>query len=112
MFKPAQSTLLLALCLLFAMPLWAADPTWIDVRTPEEFAAGHVEGAVNIPYTEITARIGEVTLDKDALLYLYCRSGRRSGIATEALENAGFSHVVNIGGLKDAQAKAAATNGD
>ncbi|NNL04964.1 MAG: rhodanese-like domain-containing protein [Xanthomonadales bacterium] len=85
-----------------------ADIHWVDVRTAQEYAAGHVEGAVNIPYTEIVERVGEVTDDKDATLYLYCRSGRRSGIATEALEAAGFSQVVNAGGLEDARKKAQA----
>jgi phage shock protein E len=110
MSNPVFSTLFLALCLIVAMPLSAADPAWIDVRTPEEFAAGHVEGAINIPYTEIVDRIGEVTSDKDAMLYLYCRSGRRSGIAADALEQAGFTGAVNIGGLGDAQEKAASLN--
>jgi len=93
--------------LLFAAGLWAGEPHWIDVRTAEEYATGHVDDAVNIPYEEITARIGEVTTDKDATLYLYCRSGRRSGIAAEALQQAGFVNVVNVGGLEDAQRKAA-----
>jgi len=95
--------------LLLAVPFfaWAADPLWIDVRTAEEYAAGHVSQSINIPYEEITDRLGEVTTDKDALIYLYCRSGRRSGIAMEALEKAGYSNVVNIGGLQDAMQKAA-----
>lgn len=97
------------LLLFIALPLssWAAEPLWIDVRTAEEYAAGHVSQSVNIPYEEITERVGEVTTDSDALIYLYCRSGRRSGIAKEALENAGYSNVVNIGGLQDAMQKAA-----
>ena len=95
--------------LLLALPLFAraADPLWIDVRTAEEYAAGHVSQSINIPYEEITDRVGEVTTDKDALIYVYCRSGRRSGIAMEALEKAGYSNVVNIGGLQDAMQKAA-----
>jgi phage shock protein E len=92
---------------LFAAFLYASDPLWIDVRTPEEYSSGHVEGAVNIPYTEISARIGEVTEDKDATIYVYCRSGRRSGIAQSELQQSGFSNVVNVGGLDDALAKAA-----
>jgi len=95
--------------LLLAIPLlsWAADPLWIDVRTPEEYAAGHVSEAVNIPYEEIVDRVTEVTSDKDALIYVYCRSGRRSGIAKEALNGAGFNNVVNVGGLQEALNKAA-----
>ena len=95
--------------LLLAFPLfgWADEAYWIDVRTAEEYAAGHVSQAVNIPYEEITRRIGEVTTDKDALIYVYCRSGRRSGIAREALDEAGFGNVVNAGGLEEALKKAA-----
>ena len=97
--------------LLLAIPLlsWGADPLWIDVRTSEEYAAGHVSEAVNIPYEEITDRVSEVTMDKDALIYVYCRSGRRSGIAKAALDGAGYRNVVNIGGLQEAVQKAAET---
>jgi len=89
--------------------LWASEAFWIDVRSAEEYASGHVDAAVNIPYTEIAERIGEVTEDKDALIYVYCRSGRRSGIALETLQEAGYANVVNLGGLEDAQAAAANT---
>jgi phage shock protein E len=106
---PFVKTCLSILLLASAGLAWAGDAHWIDVRTAEEYAAGHVSRAVNIPYEEITARIGEVTDDKDALIYLYCRSGRRSGIARDALEQAGFSNVINLGGLDDAR-RAAATD--
>ena len=98
------------LVLLFVLTgnCWAGEGYWIDVRTAEEFNAGHVEQAVNIPYEEISERISEVTSDKDALIYLYCRSGRRSGIAKEALDQAGFGNVVNVGGFEDAKRKAGA----
>jgi len=99
------------LCLLtavvFSSSLWANEAIWIDVRSADEFAAGHVPDAVNIPYTEIESRIGEVTDDKEAVIYVYCRSGRRSGIAQSTLEQAGFTGVVNQGGLADARKKAA-----
>ncbi|MCW8872358.1 MAG: rhodanese-like domain-containing protein [Xanthomonadales bacterium] len=98
------------LALLLAAPAlaWAGDAYWIDVRTAEEYAAGHVSQAVNIPYEEIAQRISEVTTEKDAEIYVYCRSGRRSGIAKAALDEAGFTRVVNAGGLEDALKKAAA----
>lgn len=92
----------------FSAPAWADEAHWIDVRTAEEFAASHVEMASNIPYQEITARIDEITRDKDDLIYVYCRSGRRSGIARQALMDAGYSNVVNMGGLEDARNKAEA----
>lgn len=74
---------------------------WIDVRTLDEFNAGHIEGAAHIPYEEIALRIGEVTSDKNALIHLYCRSGNRSGIAQQMLLAHGFSNAVNEGGYED-----------
>lgn len=74
---------------------------WIDVRTVEEFSAGHLAGAVHIPFEEVPARIGEVTNNKDAYVRLYCRSGRRSGVAQEALQSMGFTRAVNEGGYED-----------
>jgi phage shock protein E len=93
----------LLLFLLLPCSVWAGETFWIDVRSAEEYAAEHVSPAVNIPHTAIAARIAEVTTDKDALIYLYCRSGRRSGLAMDALEQAGYTNVVNLGGLNDAQ---------
>lgn len=88
--------------LLLIMSTFAlADEIWIDVRTTDEFNAGHLEGAIHIPYEEIATRIGEVTTDKDATLHLYCRSGNRSGIAQQTLQAAGFTKVVNEGGYED-----------
>ena len=101
--KTGFSTLLISL--LMSSVLWASDPVWIDVRSSEEYAAGHVELAVNIPYTEIGSHIGEVTQDKDALIYVYCRSGRRAGIAQETLNQQGYVNVVNLETLEKAEAK-------
>jgi phage shock protein E len=95
--------LIVTALLALAAPAWADEPFWIDVRSASEYADGHVEGAVLIPYTEISERIGEVTTDKDARIYLYCRSGRRSGVALQALEAAGYSNAVNAGGLEEAR---------
>lgn len=106
--KGAPFALLLTLLLaLLSVPALADDAYWIDVRTPEEYAAGHVSGAVNIPYEVIGQRISEVTEDRDAVIYLYCRSGRRSGIALDTLTEAGYSNAINAGGLEDAQQLAA-----
>ena len=74
------------------------------MRTPEEFASGHIEGAHNIPYESIEAGVAALGLAKDTPIYLYCRSGRRSGIASEALEKKGFTRLVNAGGLEGARA--------
>ena len=75
----------------------------IDVRSAEEFASGHLQGAVNIPHDRITDEIGSVAADKSARIILYCRSGRRADTALNALKAAGYENVFNYGGLEDAQ---------
>ena len=107
--KPGFNAKLFSLCLslfftsLFFSPvLLAADPIWIDVRTMDEYNSGHVSEAVNIPYTEIAEGISALTGDKHASIYVYCRSGRRSGIAKETLEGLGYTQVVNVGGFNEA----------
>ena len=109
-FRTVNAFFALAALLLLAGALHAGsthevEGYWIDVRTADEYADWHVPGAVNIPYEEIAERIGEVTTDKDAPILLYCRSGRRSGIALQALREAGFRNAANIGGLDDARRK-------
>ena len=98
---------IMALCLLIALPslALAGEPIWIDVRSAGEYSEGHVSLAVNIPYEKIAAGIETLTNDKDAPIYVYCRSGRRSGIAKETLENLGYTQVLNLGGLDDALEK-------
>lgn len=68
----------------------------IDVRTPEEYAGGHVPGAVNIPLDQLSSRMGEVG-PKDAPVVLYCQSGRRSRMAAKHLKGAGFTAVHDLG---------------
>jgi rhodanese-related sulfurtransferase len=67
----------------------------VDVRTPDEFASGHVPGAVNIPYDQISARAAELGPASTPVL-LYCRSGRRSGIAAQALGAKGFTRIYDM----------------
>jgi rhodanese-related sulfurtransferase len=69
----------------------------IDVRTPEEFAGGHIAGAVNIPVQEIAGRLGEVAQDQPVVLY--CRSGNRSAQAAQILDQAGYAPVYDLGGI-------------
>jgi rhodanese-related sulfurtransferase len=73
-----------------------AAPFVLDVRTPEEFVAGHVPGAVNIPYDQIAARLAEVPKDKDVVLY--CRTGRRAGLAGEVLTGNGYTRLQHLEG--------------
>lgn len=77
----------------------------LDVRTPEEFASGHLEGAANSDYRGGEFAQEMKNWDKDKVYYLYCASGNRSGKAAELLKEAGFKHIYNIGGysaLKEA----------
>lgn len=69
----------------------------IDVRTPVEYAAGHIAGSINIPVEEIGARLSEVSQDKPVVLY--CRSGNRSNQAAQILDGAGYSGVYDLGGI-------------
>jgi phage shock protein E len=82
-----------------------AETIWIDVRSSEEFSQGHLPGAVNIVHTEISSKIGSVTQDKNAEIKLYCRSGRRSGLAEAALKELGYTRVQNAGGYEELSAK-------
>lgn len=68
----------------------------LDVRSPEEFATGHVPGAVNVPYDQIAARMSEVPKNKDVVLY--CRSGRRAGIAADVLAANGYTRLSHLEG--------------
>ena len=68
----------------------------VDVRTVEEFAAGHIEGALNIPVQELPARMNELDR-KDEPIVVYCRSGARSASAKRTLESAGYTRVFDLG---------------
>lgn len=78
-----------------------AQGIWIDVRTPEEYESGHLDGAINIPHDQIAAKIAAASPDKNAPVNLYCRSGKRAGIAKQELEKLGYTRVTNHGGYQD-----------
>ena len=73
----------------------------LDVRTQEEYDEGHIPGAILIPYTQIEEKANEMLLDKDQLILVYCRSGRRSKIAAEALAELGYTNIKEFGGIID-----------
>lgn len=77
-----------------------ADRTVIDVRTPEEFAAGHIVGALNVPVEASDFGDRIATFDRDQPYILYCRSGRRSAIAAGIMAKSGFTDIVDAGGLE------------
>ncbi len=68
----------------------------LDVRTPEEFNAGHLSGAVNLDVQSGQFETELSKLDKAATYAIYCRSGRRSTIAAEKMANAGFANIINF----------------
>ena len=114
MLSSVQSILaLLVLLTASLMPTWAVeqDPSvaWekidrgvmlIDVRTAEEFAAGHIEGAINIPFQQIVPELAKLNITKDTEIVLYCRSGNRSGMAQKSLVKQGYSNTYNAGGFE------------
>lgn len=70
----------------------------LDVRTPEEFAAGHVPGAINVPHTHLPARAAELAAKGDKEIVLYCRTGRRAENAASRLREHGFTRLLHLDG--------------
>lgn len=95
-------TIIASSYLSFVVHASEAEEFWIDVRTPAEFASGHVNGAVNIEFQLIGDKIADLTTDKDATIRLYCRSGRRSGVAKQSLESLGYRNARNEGSISRA----------
>ena len=75
------------------------DTFWIDVRTPAEFADGHLPEAYNIPLQEFASRIPLELTNKNAVVALYCRSGNRSGQALRMAQEMGYAKAFNAGGF-------------
>jgi len=102
---------LAAMLLLFSIPAPAdhggppapGQHLIIDVRTVNEYRQEHIRQSVNIPYDEIAGRIAAFAPERDARIVLYCRSGRRSGIAEQTLRQLGYRQIENRGGLNDMQ---------
>lgn len=76
----------------------------IDVREEDEYTVGHIPASINIPLSKIDSAQGEIT-DLDTPLFVYCRSGNRSGQAVAWLKQAGYSKVKNIGGIANYSGK-------
>ena len=73
----------------------------LDVRTQEEYDQGHIPGAIVISHEEIEEKAEEVLTEKDQLILVYCRSGRRSKIAAKALVELGYTNIKEFGGISD-----------
>jgi rhodanese-related sulfurtransferase len=97
--KTLVASITLALMALAAQ----AKEVIIDVRTPQEFAADRISGALNIEYNNIARDISKAGVSKDDRVILYCRSGRRSGIAMNTLKSMGYSKAENVGGIEQAR---------
>lgn len=77
----------------------------IDVRTEKEYNRGHLVNAINIPHSEIKEKIKEQAGDTETKVILYCRSGRRSGIAERTMREMGYKNVLNAGAYKRIKVK-------
>lgn len=81
-----------------ARALFEAGAPLLDVRTREEFGAGHVDGALNIPVGELANRLGELG-DRERPILVHCARGGRSASACKMLRSAGFTNVIDVGAL-------------
>ena len=81
----------------------STQTVWIDVRTLAEYQEEHLQDAILIPFDKIDSGLRKMGLAKDAEIFLYCRSGKRSNRALHTLEKAGYTNVVNIGSLENAK---------
>lgn len=107
--KALLVSLLLLLCSL-SCAQEATDTVWLDVRSHEEFAAGHLAGAINIPHTEVATAISQLKLDKNTPIAVYCKSGRRAGLALEVLQQQGYTKVTNKGGYEQLKQQLSSDN--
>ena len=80
-----------------------SDYIIVDAREQSEYDEGHIKGAIVIPYTEIEQKAEGMLPDKEQLILVYCRSGRRSKIAAQSLANMGYTNVKEFGGIIDWQ---------
>ena len=103
-FSIAVVALVLGLtgCAEEAAPEFGEDAVILDVRTPEEYAAGHLEGAVLLDFNGGQFAAELPNLDPDAEYVVYCRSGNRAGQAVALMEKAGIANAVNLGSLEQA----------
>jgi rhodanese-related sulfurtransferase len=76
-----------------------SDEIVLDVRTAEEFAEGHIKGAILLPNDEVASKAASVLPDKNQVILVYCRSGRRSALAANELVALGYTRVFDFGGI-------------
>lgn len=83
-------------------PCTLSNDFYIDVRTPQEFHEINIPGTINIPHDQILIGVKEKNIQKDDSIYIFCRSGRRASNAQAILNTQGYSNVINLGGIADA----------
>jgi len=104
--KVAQKQSIVKLISTTNLNLKLGDIQLIDVRTPKEYSEGHLKGAVNINFHDDDFIVQMSKLDKDKEIYIYCRSGSRSGRAASKLKEQGFTKIFDLqGGIKNWNAK-------
>ena len=91
--------------LLLSSIVFSDEPLIVDVRSLEEVKTGIIQDAIHIEWTKIDKEINNIDITKDRPIYLYCRSGNRSGKAAVILEKIGFTNVINAGGIDEAAKK-------
>ena len=91
--------------LLFSSLLSSNEIIVIDVRSFEEVKTGVIQDAIHIEWTKIEEEKTNLDISKEQPIYLYCRSGNRSGRATKILEKIGYTNAINAGGIKEAAKK-------
>ena len=91
--------------LLLSSIVFSDEPLIVDVRSLEEVKTGIIQDAIHIEWTQIDKEINNIDITKDRPIYLYCRSGNRSGKAAAMLEKIGFTNVINAGGIDEAAKK-------
>ena len=113
--RTTSTLAILFITMLVASAIRAEVPegsVWIDVRTPSEYARGHLPQATLIPFDGIEAGVAGIHLAKDAPIYLYCAVGGRAEMARKSLLAAGYTNVTNVGSLEAARELASpSTNG-
>lgn len=77
-----------------------AETVWVDVRSAGEYQQDHIKGDIRISYSEILPKIAALYPNKDTDIRLYCRSGRRAGVAKSILLKAGYKNISNLGGIE------------
>ncbi len=84
-----------------ANQLERSDMLILDVRTPQEYTAGHVPGAINMPHTSVKSQLEKLQEYKDKTIVIYCKSGRRAAMAKQTLVDAGFKQLLHLDGDMD-----------